>query len=380
MQRTYFDHNATTRLDPSVLNVMLPFLADNYGNPSSIHWFGRDARRALDTARRHTADLIGAEPEEIVFTSGGTESDNQAILGIACLLRDRGDRIITTAIEHQAVLNSCLHLQQMGFRITFLPVDSEGRIDPSDLEHALDKDVILVSIMHANNETGTVQPLREAASIARARGVLFHTDAVQAAGRIPIDVNKLGVDLLSLSGHKIHGPKGSGALFVRRGIQPPVLIHGGHHEHGRRAGTENVPAIAGLGEACRLAKERLPETARVTGMLRERLEKGILGQINPALVNGSLESRLPNTLNVSFPGLDGQFLAINLDLMGIAVSTGSACHAESREPSYVLKAMGRSDEEASCCIRFSLGHENTVDEVDRVVAALNQVIKDLRAV
>lgn len=379
MQKIYFDNNATTQVDRSALEEMLPFLRDQYGNPSSLHWFGREARRALDKARGHAANLIGAEPDEIVFTSGGTEADNQAILGMAELTGKPGGRIITTSIEHQAVLNSCLHLQKKGFRITFLPVDYEGRVNPADLENALDEDVILVSIMYANNETGSIQPVEEAASIAKSRGVLFHTDAVQAAGRIPIDVRKLGVDLLSLSGHKIHGPKGSGALFVRRGMQPPVLIHGGHHEHSRRAGTENVGAIAGFGEACRLAKERRDEMARVTGMLRDRLEKGIMEELQPAIFNGCRENRLPNTLNVSFPGIDGQFLAINLDLMGIAVSTGSACHAESREPSYVLKAMGRSDDEASSCIRFSLGAGNTDDDVDRVVSALKELVGSLRA-
>ncbi len=378
MGKIYFDNNATTRLDARVFEEMLPFLRDNYGNPSSLHSFGREARRALDNARCNAANLIGAEPDEIVFTSGGTEADNQAIMGIADLIGSPGGRIITSAIEHQAVLNSCRHLQKRGFSTTFLPVDYEGRIKPADLEDTLGGDVILVSIMYANNETGSIQPVEEAAAIARSRGAIFHCDAVQAAGRIRIDVRKLGVDLLSLSSHKINGPKGSGALFVRRGIQAPVLLHGGHHEQRRRAGTENVASIVGFGEACRLAGQRLDETAGNCRMLRDRLEKAIMEEVQPAIINGSRENRLPNTLNVSFPGVDGQFLAINLDLMGIAVSTGSACHAESREPSYVLKAMGRSDDEASSCIRFSLGGENTVDEVDAVILALKEFVGSLR--
>ncbi len=379
MPKIYFDNNATTRLDASVFEEMLPFLRDNYGNPSSLHSFGREARRALDNARAHVANLIGAEPGEIVFTSGGTEADNQAIIGTVDIIGKPGGRIITSAVEHQAVLNSCQHLQNKGYRTTLLPVDREGRIKLADLDKALDNDAVLVSIMYANNETGSIQPVEEAASIAKSRGILFHCDGVQAAGRLPIDVRKLGVDLFSLSSHKINGPKGSGALFVRRGILAPVLIHGGHHEQRRRAGTENVASIVGFGEACRLAKQRLDETARNCATLRDRLEKRIIEEVQPAVLNSCRGICLPNTLNVSFPGVDGQFLAINLDLMGIAVSTGSACHAESREPSYVLKAMGRSDDEASSCIRFSLGRENTIEEVDAVVLALKELVRSLRA-
>ncbi|MGA2404544.1 MAG: aminotransferase class V-fold PLP-dependent enzyme [Syntrophobacteraceae bacterium] len=378
MKRIYMDNNATTRLHPEVLEEMLPYLRDHYGNPSSIHWFGQEARRAMDRARGYVADFIGASSDEIVFTSGGTEADNQAILGIADLLAKPGSRIITTAVEHQAVLNSCRHLEEKGFLVTYLPVDSGGRIDLGTLADSIDDGVILISVMLANNEVGTIQPVREAAEIAKSKGILFHTDAVQAAGRIPVDVRDLGVDLLSLSGHKFHGPKGCGALFVRSGINGPVLIHGGHHERKRRAGTENVAAIAGFGQACRLAGQRLKENNRITGSLRDRLEKGIVERVPRVKVNGCPEHRLPNTLNVSFEAVDGQMLAINLDLMGVAVSTGSACQSDTREPSYVLSAMGCSVDQASSCIRFSLSADNTMEEVDSVLEALPELVEGLR--
>ncbi|MGV8075450.1 MAG: cysteine desulfurase family protein [Syntrophobacteraceae bacterium] len=376
MERIYLDHNATTRPDSRVIEAMLPYLGERYGNPSSIHRFGQESRRALDQARRNAADLIGASTDEIVFTSGGTEADNQAIHGIADLIGGLESRIITTSIEHQAVLSSCRHLERQGIRVTYLPVDGNGRVNVAQISDLIDDNVILISIMLANNEVGTIQPIREAAAIARKRGILFHTDAVQAAGRIPIDVKELGVDLLSLSGHKIHGPKGVGALFVRSGIEAPVLIHGGHQERRRRAGTENVAAIVGFGQACRIARERIDETSRHTGSLRDHLQGALLARIPKILINGCAENRLPNTLNVTFQGADGYLLALNLDLMGIAVSTGSACQVGSRDPSYVLKAMGRSEDDASSCIRFSLGPDNTREEVDRVVEALVQLLPD----
>ena len=378
MNHIYFDNNATTRLGPRVLEAMLPHLGEHYGNPSSLHWFGQEARRAMDLARQHAADFIGASIDEIVFTSGGSEADNQAIAGVADALRKPGSRIVTTAVEHQAVLETCRHLERRGFALTVLPVDADGVMNPSTLEAALDDDVILVSVMLANNEVGTLQPVREAAEIARSRGVLFHTDAVQAAGRIPIDVHSLGVDLLSLSGHKFHGPKGCGALFVRSGVPAPVLIHGGHQERRRRAGTENLLAIVGFGEACRLADEKLAETARHTAALRDRLENGILARVPYAEVNGGAAERLPNTLNMSFGGVDGLMLAISLDMAGIAVSTGSACQSESREPSYVLTAMGLSNERATSCIRFSLSAENTQADVDRALEVLPELVEGMR--
>jgi cysteine desulfurase len=378
MEKIYFDHNATTQMHPMVLEAMLPYLREQYGNPSSLHWLGQAARRALDRAREQVADLINAFPDEIVFTSGGTEADNQALIGISDYFGAPYNRIITTSIEHQAVLSTCRHLEEKGFRLDFLPVDREGRIDLKQLEELLDDEVILISIMFANNEVGTVQPIVEAAAIARERGILFHTDAVQAGGKIPIDVCELGVDLLSLSGHKINGPKGSGALFVSRGMQAPVLLRGGHHERQRRAGTENVPAIVGFGEACRLAKRDLVENSRKMTLLRDRFEEGILRSVPEVLINSCCAQRLPNTVNVSFSGVDAQLLAMNLDLMGVAVSTGSACQAESREPSYVLLAMGRDHDEASNCLRFSFGPENTADEADQVVAILAKLVGELR--
>jgi len=378
MKRIYFDNNATTRLHPEVLEEMLPYLRDNYGNASSIHWFGQEARRAIDLARERVAGFIAASADEIVLTSGGTEADNQAIIGIANLLGKPGSRIITTAVEHQAVLNSVGYLEKNGFRVTRLSVDSRGRIDLQALADSIDDDVSLISIMLANNEAGVIQPVREAAEIAKSRGILFHTDAVQAAGRIPLDVRHLGVDLLSLSAHKFHGPKDCGALFVRSGIPGPVLIHGGHHERMRRAGTENVAAIVGFGHACRLAGQRLDENSHLTGSLRDRLEKGIVERVPGVKINGCPEHRLPNTLNVSFEAVDGQMLAMNLDLMGIAVSTGSACQSDTMEPSYVLLAMGCTVDQASSCIRFSLGIDNTVEEVDIVLGILPELLEGLR--
>jgi cysteine desulfurase len=378
MNRIYFDNNATTRLHPDVLEEMLQYLRDSYGNASSIHWFGQEGRRGLDLARERVANLIGASADEIVFTSGGTEADNQAILGVANLPGKPGSRIITTAVEHQAVLNSCRYLEERGFLVTCLSVDSHGRIDPQALADSIDDQVILISIMLANNEVGVTQPVREAAEIARSRGILFHTDAVQAAGRIPIDVNDLGVDLLSLSAHKFHGPKGCGALFIRSGIQAPVLIYGGHHERRRRAGTENVAAIAGFGRACLLAGHGLQENAAITSSLRDRLEKGIVDSVAGVKVNGCREHRLPNTLNMSFEAVDGPMLAMNLDLMGIAVSTGSACQSDAQEPSYVLTAMGCPPDLASSCIRFSLSADNTQDEVDTTLEILPGLVEKLR--
>ena len=287
MKHIYLDNNATTRLHPEVLEQMLPYLSGNYGNPLSIHWFGQEARRAMDGARGCVADFINASSDEIVFTSGGTEADNQAIMGIADALGKPGSRIITTAIEHQAVLSCCRQLEKKGFLVTYLPVDSKGRIDLETLADSIDDDVILISVMFANNEVGTIQPIREAAEISKSRGILFHTDAVQAAGKIPLDVRNLGVDLLSLSAHKFHGPKGCGALFVRSGIDGPVLIHGGHHERRRRAGTENVAAIAGFGHACRRAGSRIEETNQITGSLRDRLEEGILERVPESMSTGA---------------------------------------------------------------------------------------------
>lgn len=376
MRRVYLDYNATTPLDGEVLQQMLPYLQDHFGNPSSIHWFGQQARRAVDLARAQVADLIGADPSEIVFCSGGTEADNLAISGA---VPQREGHLITSAVEHPAVLSTCQALQQQGVRVTTLPVDGEGRVNPRDVADSIAEDTALISVMLANNDVGTLQPVAEIAALARQRGILMHTDAVQAAGKLPVDVQQLDVDLLSLSGHKIHGPKGCGALYLRRGVQIASLLHGGAHERGRRAGTENVASIVGLGRACQLARSRVDDDARRQAELRDRLQQGILDRIEGARVNGHPVHRLPNTLNVSFDGIDGEDLQMSLDLMGIAVSTGSACASGTTEPSHVLTAMGRSQTEARGAIRLSVGRGTTDEEVKITLDALVALTRRLRA-
>jgi len=376
MTRIYLDHNATTPIDPRVVDAMLPYLRGEFGNPSSVNHEGRRARLALDRARRQVADLIGAEPSEIVFCSGGTEANNHALLG-ALEATGRG-RIVTSAVEHQAILSPCEHLEQRGIRVTRVGVDEHGRVDPDAVIASLDDDVALVSVMLANNDVGTLQPVTEIAAAARERGILCHTDAVQAVGKIPVDVGRLGVDLLSLSGHKVHGPKGSGALWIRWNARLAPLMRGGHHESRRRAGTENVPGIVGLGAAAALAQERLDEDAARVRELRGRLRGAILERFDGALVNGHPNEHLPGTLNVSFPWVDAELVLMNLDILGISVSSGSACSSGSPEPSHVLLAMGRDHEHAAGAVRFSLGRGNTVDEIDRTVEALDQVLARLQ--
>ncbi len=378
MNRIYLDHNATTRPDPAVREEILCCLDEVFGNPSSLHSFGQEASRVVDRSRKLTARLIGASPDEIVFTSGGTESNNVAVCGIAEALRDRKRHIITSAIEHQALLNPCNHLKQCGFEVTYLPVDENGLLNPQEVARAVREDTALLSIMMANNDVGTIQPLAEVSGLARAKGVLVHTDAVQAVGKIPVDVTTLGVDLLSFTGHKLYGPKGIGALYVRRGTPLQPIIYGGHQERGLRPGTENVPAIAGFGKACELAAIRLDRYGQLIGGLRDRFERAILEHIDGARINGHPTLRLSNTSNVSFGGVDGEMLAINLDLLGVAVSTGAACSSADREPSHVLSAMGRTPEEALTSVRFSFGLENTTDEVDQVVDLLGQTVGRLR--
>ena len=379
MQRIYLDHNATTRPHPAVVEEMLVCLRDGFGNPSSIHSFGQEARRVLDRARERVADLIGAEPEEIVFTSGGTEADNHALVAVARSLPSRGMHIVTSSVEHQAVLNTCHHLEENGWRVTYVPADHDGVVAAGAVEAALASDTILVSLMLANNDVGTLQPVAEVAALARARGILVHSDAVQALGRVPVDVKALGIDLLSISAHKLYGPKGVGALFARRGVTLPALLHGGHHEHHRRAGTENVPAIAGFGRASVLAGQTMSDRTERSRRLRDRLEQGILGRVPRARLNGHPVNRLPNTANLSFVGLDAETLALGLDLLGVAVSTGSACSSESRQPSHVLLAMGRSAEEARSSIRFSVGEENDEEQIDRAIEAVKRVVDSLEA-
>ncbi len=375
--RIYLDNSATTQPDPLVVEAMLPALKGTFGNASSIHTFGQEARAVVEEARRAVADLIGAEPREVVFTSGGTEADNAALWGVFRNGRSRGGHIITSRIEHPAILATCKALQAAGAEVTYLPVDSSGCVDPAAVEAAVTDRTILISVMHANNETGVLQPVGELARIAASRGILLHTDAVQSTGKVPFVVKELGVDLLSLSGHKIHGPKGVGALFVRRGVQIEPFMTGGSHERKRRAGTENVPGIVGLGAAARLAAERLPDMAQRVRVLRDTLEERILDRIPGTAVNGRAP-RVPNISNVSFEKLEGEAAVIALDLEGVAVSTGSACSSGSLEPSHVLVAMGLRPEVVQGSLRFSLCWHNTQEEVDCAVDVLAKVTARLR--
>ena len=373
-RRVYLDNNATTEVASEVREAMLPYLGSEHGNPSSIYTLGRGAREAIDKARRQVAKLINAKPRRIVFTGGGSEADNLAIKGVAFALRARGNHIITTTIEHPAVLNACQFLEGLGYRVTYLEVDEFGCLSAEKLESAMSDDTILVSIMMANNEVGTVLPIRELAAVARERGVFFHTDAVQAVGKIKVDIDELKVDMLSLSAHKFHGPKGIGALYVKKDVALEPLIHGGKQESGLRAGTENVPAIVGLGKAAELAMFALPELERVR-VLRDRLEAGIRELIPGVKLNGHPLARLPNTLNLTLPGLRGESMVIALDWHGIALSSGSACKSGSPEPTHVLIAMGRTAQEAHCSVRFSLSRYSTDDDIEQTISALEQVLK-----
>jgi cysteine desulfurase len=357
---------------------MQPYLTDRCGNPSSLHSEGQQARDAIEDARLQVAHILGVTPEEVIFTSGGTEADNLAILGTVLAQSRPAGQIITSQIEHPAVLGSCRVLESQGFRITRLPVSSAGLIDPDDLAHVLSDDTLLVSLMYANNEVGTIQPIRECAAMARARGILVHTDAVQSVGKIPTLVDELGVDLLSLSGHKIHGPKGVGALYVRQGVVIHPLLTGGPQEQGLRGGTESVPAIVGLGAAARLATRDLPAEISHATALRDRLEQGVLATIPDVTVNGLTAPRLPTTTNLSFRGVDGQSLVVALDLNGVATSTGAACSSGSLEPSHVLIAMGLTEEWLHGSVRLSIGAGNTFDEVETLLQILPPIVARLR--
>ena len=374
----YFDHNATTPLHPTVWQAMQPFLTNVFGNPSSLHTEGLQARDAVEEARQRVAQLLGARGEEIIFTSGGTEADNLAILGSVLTRQRQGGHIVTSQIEHPAVLGSCQTLETQGFRVTRLPLASAGTIDADALAHVLTDDTLLVTLMHANNEVGTIQSIQACAALARTRGILVHTDAVQSVGKIPTLVDDLGVDLLALSGHKIHGPKGIGALYVRRGTVLDPLITGGPQERGLRGGTEHVAAIIGLGVAAQLAATHMSDEMPQVTALRDRLEQGIQATIPDVLVNGATAPRLPTTTNVSFKGIDGQSLVVALDLKGVATSTGSACSSGSLEPSHVLIAMGLADEWLRGAVRFSLGSGNTLKEVDTVLHLLPPIVARLR--
>jgi cysteine desulfurase NifS len=373
--RIYLDNNATTQVDDAVREAMVPYLGADAGNPSSIHQTGKIAREALENARRQVAALINAQPRRIVFTGGGSEAVNLAIKGAAFAMRDKGNHIITTSIEHPAVLGACEFLERYGYRVTYLGVDRDGWLDPEKLRTAVAEDTILVSVMMANNEVGTILPIEELSSVCREKGILFHTDAVQAVGKIKLDIQELGVDMLSLSGHKFHGPKGVGALYVRKGIELEPLIHGGKQEGGVRAGTENVPAVVGLGKAAELVTYTLRDSERIRN-LRDKLEEGIRKLVPNAMLNGHRENRLPNTLNMTLPGLRGESIVIALDQHGISLSSGSACKSGSPEPTHVLIAMGRTEEEAHCSVRFSLSRYTTEEEIDYTVSALEQVLKE----
>ncbi|MBM3701556.1 MAG: cysteine desulfurase NifS [Actinobacteria bacterium] len=379
MRKVYLDHNATTPTHPEVVKAMLPYYEEVFGNASSIHQFGQQARKAIDKAREKVADFIGAKPEEIVFTSGGTEADNFAIKGVAYANEKKGNHIITSSIEHHAVLNPCKYLEKQGFQVTYIPVDRYGLFNPDEVKKAVTKETILITIMHANNEVGTIEPIAEIGKIVKEKGICLHTDAVQTVEKIPVNVDKLNVDLLSLSGHKIYGPKGIGALYIRKGTRIQPLIQGGHHEKNRRAGTENVPAIVGLGKAIEIAKETMEgESIRLTN-LRNKLCSGIGEKIDHVHLNGHPGKRLPNTLNMSFEFIEGESIILSLDMKGIAVSSGSACTSGSLEPSHVLKAMGVDPAIAQGSIRFSLGKDNTEEDINYVLEVLPEIIARLRA-
>jgi cysteine desulfurase len=379
MNPIYLDHNATTPLRGEALEAMLPYLCDAYGNPSSIHRFGQAAKKGVEEAREKVAHLIHARPIEIVFTGGGTEADNLAVKGVVHFNKGRGGHLITSSIEHHAVLSACQHLEKEGFRVTLLPVSRDGMVDPDDVKGAIRPDTILISVMHANNEVGTIQPIEEIGEIARTRGILFHTDAVQSVGKIPVDVEKLGVDLLSMSAHKMCGPKGTGALYIRRDVKIEPQIHGGHHEMNRRAGTENVAGIAGFGRAAELVEAELEEGPERMRLLRDTFWEKIRERIDHVHLNGHPEKRLPNTLNVSFEFIEGESTLISLDLQGIAASTGSACTSGSLEPSHVLVAMGVPRSAAQGCLRFSIGRGTTYEEIDRTVVVLAETVHRLRS-
>lgn len=378
MKRIYMDNNATTAVRPEVLEAMLPFYKEQFGNPSSIHWAGQSVSSAVDSARAQVAKLINCQPEEIIFTSCGSEGDALAIKGSAEFLRAKGNHIITTAVEHPAVLNSCKYLEKQGFEVTVLTVDGEGMIDLAELEAAICERTILISAMWGNNETGTLFPVAEIGAIARKHKVRFHTDAVQAVGRVPVDVQAAGVDLLTISGHKFGAPKGVGALYVRKGMGLTPLFHGGHQERNRRAGTHNVPGIVGLGVACELAAEDLAVQDSRIRVLRDRLEQGILSRIPEVQVNGHRQQRLPNTLNISFAYIEGEAILLFLDMKGVAASSGSACMSDSFGQSHVIGAMGVDAMMANSNIRFGLGLDNTEEDVDFVLEILPEIIQKLR--
>ena len=379
MSNIYLDHNATTPVHEDVFEAMVPFLKERWGNPSSIHWAGRNEKTAMAEAREKVAEFLGATPAEIIFTSSGTEGDNHAIKGIALSKKKKGNHIITTTVEHPAVLNTCKFLEKQGFEVTYLGVDESGLLDLDELQNAITDNTILITIMYANNETGVVFPIKEIAGIAKSKKVTFHTDAVQAAGKMKLDVKELGADLLTVSGHKLYGPKGVGALFVKRGVRLTPLIHGGHHERNRRGGTENVAGIVGFAKACDIAMLDMEEETAHLKKLRDRLEEGLLETVPYTKLNGDKENRIPNTTNISFEFIEGEGLLLSLDMLGVATSSGSACTSGSLEPSHVLLAMGLTHEMSHGSVRFSLGRSNTEADVDLILKEMPPIVERMRS-
>jgi len=379
VRRIYLDHNATTPVHPEVRKAIEPYLEEQFGNPSSIHWAGRDVRKGVEDARQEIASFFGCQPLEIVFTSSGTESDNLAIKGIAYRKGNAGKHIITSQVEHPAVINACRFLETQGFRVTYVPVNRHGIVEPDSVRGALAGDTILVSVMYANNETGDIMPVPEIGAIAREAGVVMHTDAVQAAGKIPIDFGTLPVDLLTFSGHKVNALKGAGGLIVRKGIEIEAMTHGGHQERGRRGGTENVAGIVAMGVSFQLLQSGMEEEVAETRRLRDKFEKGLFGRIPELVLNGHPTKRLPNTVNISFRFVEGEAMLLNLDMMGIACSSGSACTSGSLEPSPILLAMGADPTDAQGALRFSLGRGITDEDIEYAIDAVEAVVNKLRA-
>jgi cysteine desulfurase len=383
MRRVYLDNNASTPLAPEVFEAMKPYLVEQYGNASSIHWYGQQAKAAIETAREQVAKLINARPNEIAFTSGGTESDNTSVFGIVEAAQPHGrydgKHIIISAIEHHAVLNAAQALEKRGVLVTYVPVDYSGVVDPSEVERAIRPETVLISIMHANNELGTIQPIEEIGRVAREGDIYFHTDAVQSVGKIPVDVEKLNVDLLSFSAHKFHGPKGTGALFIRKGTDLRPMFYGGHHERDRRPGTENVAGAVGAGKAAEVAFQKLETEGKRIAALRDRLEDAMLDVVPLAAVNGDRARRLPTTTNMRFDHVEGEGFVIAMDLRGVACSTGAACSSGSLEPSHVLSAIGLTKAQARSSMRFSLGRFTTAEDIDHAIELIPAVVEHLRS-